>query len=256
MKDFNAGAFWSIIESIGIMHDIWNNEDMPIRQTLSDKEKLFYSNNLLLFENICTDLDLRTSAIATHRLLIAFQTDNVSWAKYDELGQNLRQALMDEMRTIKFYSIELNKQYLIIDKNLFGPEVTIAFPSAIVDIEEAGKCLAFERWTACVFHLMRAMEVGLRAMGNTLKISSTNPNWENILRKCDEELKLHPSKRSIEWQSDDAFFTESSTMLRSVKVAWRNPTMHIEKTYKKEQSQDIWDTTKIFLRFLATKLKE
>lgn len=42
-------------------------------------------------------------------------------------------------------------------KELFGQPVEHAFPSAIDDIEDAGKCLALGQGTACVMHLMRVL---------------------------------------------------------------------------------------------------
>jgi hypothetical protein len=41
--------------------------------------------------------------------------------------------------------------------------VTTNFSSTSFDIEEAGKCFATGRNTATVMHLMRVMEIGLKA---------------------------------------------------------------------------------------------
>ena len=51
---------------------------------------------------------------------------------------------------------------------LFGPDVFNNFSSANDDIDEAGKCLALGRGTACVMHLMRVLEVGLAALASAL----------------------------------------------------------------------------------------
>lgn len=160
------------------------------------------------------------------------------------------------MTSLIYFAIEPDKQSLL-EKNLFGEKVAAVFSSAVFDIEEAGKCLVFERWTASVFHLMRVMEVGLRVLGNTLKLpTTTNRNWDSILKKCDSELAKPLAQRSPEWASDDAFFSNATAMLRAVKDAWRNPTMHIEKTYTEEQAEDVWNAVKGFIRSLATKLEE
>jgi hypothetical protein len=45
----------------------------------------------------------------------------------------------------------------------FGNEVAVAFPSATYDIREASNCFALERWPACVFHLMRTLEIAPRS---------------------------------------------------------------------------------------------
>jgi hypothetical protein len=50
------------------------------------------------------------------------------------------------------------------DKPLFGDRVDAALPSARNDIKSAGHCLALELYTAAVFHLMKAVEIGLRML--------------------------------------------------------------------------------------------
>ena len=46
----------------------------------------------------------------------------------------------------------------------FGQDVRGQFPSAIYEMDEASKCLAIGRSTACVFHLMRALEIALKGL--------------------------------------------------------------------------------------------
>lgn len=211
-------------------------------------------------EKECHDSGLEVSAISTR--IIAGLLKKSTVIKGKELSELLDEAnklhstLLKEMSLTTFFTIEPNKQQYLT-QNLFGEAVTDAFPSAIVDIEEAGKCLAFERWTAGVFHLMRVAEVGIRALGGTLELpASTNRSWEAILRKCDDELKKPLTDRSTVWKSDDQFFAEAVAMLRSVKDAWRNPTMHIEKVYTEEQAESIWNAVKGLMKHLAKKLKE
>src|SRR5439155_10158389 len=85
-------------------------------------------------------------------------------------------------------------------EQLFGEEVISSFPSTTTDIEESGKCYATGRNIACVFHLMRVIEVGLRSFAKTLHEPrldpTTNPSWEKILKRGDEELAKHPKDRS------------------------------------------------------------
>jgi hypothetical protein len=45
-------------------------------------------------------------------------------------------------------------------EHLFGETVSQKFKDASGDIESAGNCLALGQGTACVFHLMRAMDGG------------------------------------------------------------------------------------------------
>jgi hypothetical protein len=48
------------------------------------------------------------------------------------------------------------------------------------DISEAAQCLALNRPTACVFHLMRVMETGVQILGNRLGIQLTADEAKNV----------------------------------------------------------------------------
>jgi len=69
------------------------------------------------------------------------------------------------------------------------------FPEAIFDMAEAGKCLALDRSTASVFHLMRVTEYGLNGVSVFLKIKDPlGPNWDQIIKSIDSELKTEYAK--------------------------------------------------------------
>lgn len=136
-----------------------------------------------------------------------------------------------------------------------------AFPKATHDIEEASKCLALRRNTACVFHLMRVMGAGVAALGKSLNEptldASHNLTWDNVLRRCAKELEKPFKQMSPVWQSDKEFYATSTTKLFAVKDAWRNPNAHeLGEKYTDEEAEDIYRTVRSFMRHLATKLKE
>jgi hypothetical protein len=172
----------------------------------------------------------------------------------------LKRSIERELRANLFLHVPEDKKKYFSGPYLFGPEVTRAFPSAGYDIEEAGKCLALARCTACVFHLMRVMELSLKTLGKTLNDPrldpKRNPSWDAILKKCKEELEKERTKRAPEWASDDVFFSGAATMLMGVKDAWRNPTMHVEINYDEERALDVWNHVRAFMHHLATKLRE
>jgi len=171
----------------------------------------------------------------------------------------LQRRIKDEIQSILWLYIprERAKYYA---SNEFGEDVLGAFHSAGYDIEEAGKCYALARYTACVFHLMRVMEVALRALAKTLNDPrldpKRNPSWDSILRKCRDELAKDRDKRAPEWAADDSFFSGVATRLMGVKDAWRNPTMHVEIEYNDESAKDVWNHVGSFMRYVASKLSE
>lgn len=186
--------------------------------------------------------------------------------------RSLRERIDDELSARIFFSVETpelkffnasespGRMELKVPRELFGEEVLNAFPKSLLDIEEASKSLVYGQGTACVFHLMRVMECGLRALALSLNDPridpKTNPSWESILRKCDEELQKPHSQRSAEWKASGQFFPEATANLRAVKDAWRNPTMHVEIFYDPDMAQDVWNSSRAFMRHLATTLHD
>ena len=136
-----------------------------------------------------------------------------------------------------------------------------AFSKATYDIEEASKCLALRRNTACVFHLMRVIGAGVTALGKSLNEptldASHNLTWDNVLRRCAKELEKPFKEMSPVWQSDKQFYATATTKLFAVKDAWRNPNAHeVGDKYTDEEAEDIYRTIRSFMRHLATKLNE
>jgi len=176
-----------------------------------------------------------------------------------ELGI-LKKRVDDELRGRQFLALEPNKACYYGQRHQFGERVSNSFPSANADIEEAGNCLALDRHTACVFHLMRVLEVALRVIADTLNDPNinprTNPSWESILKKFRQELDKPLAQRAPEWKEDDVFFSGVSATLMSVKDAWRNPTMHVETTYDEPKALDILNAVGAFMRHIAVKLHE
>src|SRR5262249_6091339 len=75
-----------------------------------------------------------------------------------------------ELTQLTCFRISAEDAKYFTARRLFGEEVATKFVPANQDIEEAGKCLALSRGTATVFHLMRVMEAGLKALAKPLGI--------------------------------------------------------------------------------------
>jgi hypothetical protein len=65
---------------------------------------------------------------------------------------------------LTFVAVAPDLEAYIDQDALLGDAVTAKFPDAVVEIRNAGNCLAVGCSTAAVFHLMRVVEFGLRAL--------------------------------------------------------------------------------------------
>lgn len=74
----------------------------------------------------------------------------------------------------------------------------------------------------------------------------------------DEITDRNKAKAGKSWvlSSDQAKFEGLVASLDAVKVAWRNPTMHVENKYLPEEAEHIFVAVKGFMRALAERCDE
>jgi hypothetical protein len=125
-----------------------------------------------------------------------------------------------------------------------------AFPSAVPEVSNAGKCFALDQPTACVLHLMRALEVPLKALIAALNFIPSNPNWQTVINECEREI------RKLKDKGDQEFYSEAATNFLYFKNAWRNHVMHGRDTYDKRQAFDIMMHVAGFMKVLSRQLCE
>lgn len=202
----------------------------------------------------CEELDLPLSALKLQEL--EDRLGGYDAADRVELVRLIDDALSrmhDEWASRLVFVIEPRRAHLYSDVAPFGRSVAERFPLAATDIEEAGKCLALDRGTACVFHLMRVMEVGLRHLANELGIPYA-PSWESYINQINTRIAEKHKKKGIRWKRDEPYFKEIAGDLLTVKVAWRNPTMHVVRRYTPEEAEQVFAAVRSLMQRIATKV--
>jgi hypothetical protein len=155
--------------------------------------------------------------------------------------------------------------------NLLGKTVTAAFPSAANDIREAGNCLAADCNTAAVFHLMRVVEWGLRALALDLGFSRVCTDlkrkkytsipysqWEKILGQLQAHVNMKiasiaPGKKKQKLQE---FYFPALQDIQAIKDAWRNHVMHARREYAAPDAAAVLSHVTRLMVTLATRLRE
>jgi len=81
-----------------------------------------------------------------------------------DMASAINDSLRREMKAMKLFCLSGETQHYYEAISPFGSDVASAFPSAEYEIGEAGNCLSLGRSTASVFHSMRVLEHGLKAL--------------------------------------------------------------------------------------------
>lgn len=138
-------------------------------------------------------------------------------------------------------------------KCLFPGAVLDKFGSLQYDMNQAGKCFAFGQHTACVFHLMRVLEIVLRKFAQKLRISPQvfeRKEWGVILNQINNKLKCEPNDSArIRKRKDRQKVT--SGFLNGVRMAWRNDTIHVRADYDEDGASKVIAAVRLFVEDFA-----
>jgi hypothetical protein len=202
----------------------------------------------------CKSCDMRCTLLQIERMQNGLKASIVTHADLAiSLGELLRR-LSDEAKLSRCLVMSQDEADLYTSAQPFGPEIEDRFPAAVNDISEAARCLACGRGTATVFHLMRVMEVGLKEVAQILEIPNA-PSWESYLTQIQTRIDAKYKAKGIQWKKHERIFRDVAAHLYAVKVAWRNPTMHIVNHYSPEQAEAIFNSVKGFMRSLSTEIQ-
>ena len=75
-------------------------------------------------------------------------------------------------------------------------------------------------------------------------------DWGAYLREIEKELAKR-AKTSGGRSPVEQFCAETAIRFDHLRRAWRNPSMHIDRSYSLETAAEIFDATKSFMRHLA-----
>jgi hypothetical protein len=262
MKQFGTQWFLDFCVRLGKMEEA--NKGAKPGDVLPDVFK-----PLTDWANYLDLLGLTSPSKAAKRMRVALMdaatpmplTEWVEWAK------DMQRRLIEASEDMTFLAVDYPDAIKYQGgEQLFGSEVVDAFPSTAQDIDEAGKCLALDRPTACVFHLTRVLQAGLYALASDLGVKATGRNWGLVIGDMEKEIarqkKAGPGTKAsasvkASWKAEVEFHAAAAMHFSHLTDAFRNRTIH--KTgylFKQEKAQSIFDHARDFMQHLATKLSE
>lgn len=239
------------------------------RVAAQGKETLVLDADRKISQNVLTPLletfsivGCRSAYVATERLINKLNGEGIKFGQLFSETSEIESRFADHLSDVVMLVLQPNEASLMlpVDKLIggIGPHVEgfpAAFPNASHDIEEAAKCYAFNRYTASVFHCMRALEAGVGAFSKLLDIpnptKAAEKNWGVILRKITEALDSKWPRGGRISGTLGAEYEKIHVTLDAIKNPWRNATMHVESTYSPHESLHIIRCTTMFLVEIA-----
>ena len=228
----------------------------------SDEQVARITEKTQRYLSLLKGLDLYVSAGAAQTVIDCFSKATREGSDLVIQGQNkadlvgalrkLADIVGDEMSVRLFLMLPARKASFFEQPNpLFGNDVADTFSAATSeDISEAGMCFALGRYTAVVFHLMRAMEAAVAALATKMQVTTIDKNgvqlsWGPIVSN------MSGAVNAMQKGDEKNAMSEVLALLVHTKEAWRNTTMHPKQTYTEDQAKDVLDAVGSFMRRLA-----
>jgi hypothetical protein len=249
MEKFSAARFYRIGTALQMLKEYADDDRKSDVADIDEVAKKAMGEYLRRVSRDCSDTGLVISVKAADKV-IALLDGEIGVTFHDQFFtalSHLEQTIEWEMQGVQFFRMPPDQAKFYDQLQLFSSVVSAKFPNIQTDMVEAGNCYAMGRSTACVFHLMRIMELGVREFGKKLGVTLTqDKNWQPILNEVDKTIKaLAPN------HPDRVAMSEIAANLYSVKLAWRNQVMHPKDTYTLEEAEEILRQVKMFMNNLA-----
>jgi hypothetical protein len=140
-------------------------------------------------------------------------------------------------------------------------EVWQAFPETEGEIKNAGNCLAADLHTAAVFHLMRVVEYGLRALAAKLRVPVAAgkrikyATWSTIISALQTRIETidKTTGKTKREKCDSNYYRLALNDCNIFKDFWRNDVMHTRGNYDEGEALEVYGRVKEFIQGLVKK---
>jgi hypothetical protein len=178
------------------------------------------------------------------------------------LGE-VAQRLEEELGEHHFIMLDDHKSHILLNIDNDWATTIKAFRSSEADIKDAVDCYACEHNTACVFHMMRVAEYGLRALARERQVTFPKhplewADWHNILDQTESKARAATTgmSRGPERDAMQAFYNGAVGQLHGFKDTYRNVVMHVRRSYDELDALRAINQVRDFMNGLSAKIGE
>lgn len=215
-------------------------------------------NKVQHLHSAVSELGLPMTAKAAYRLLIAVKS-TPNEAAVTGLARDVASRFRDEVEPVCVLSIpNEHLEYYDPLSDPVGDLIGDSIPGVSRDWKEAGKCRAVGLWTACVFHLMRAVDTVLQELTTDIgvewneKLSIDHANWGTLLKSLTDRVdEIAKGSKTDEKVAFVSAYSDLLLDLRAFQKAWRDGVSHGRFTCDEQLGVRIYGHVAEFMRRAA-----
>jgi len=174
---------------------------------------------------------------------------------------NLRDQLLLAIAKPKFAYIPTEATKFFEQDALFGQAVYDTFPDVREEIKDAGNAFAAGLYSACVFHVMRVAEHGMKFLARRLQIKlreNKKPlaidyaTWNGLITGIKNKLEtIRKNPKSPMREIDQERFSNLADQCAYFRDIWRDQTMHARRRYNEDEARRAINRVNEFMELLS-----
>lgn len=261
MMNFMMPTYVSLLRLIDGMQQ-YASSQLGLRMEPGE-HRTHFETDFKAMEETATKLELRGVLARLERIRVLL-TKEPLWTDCGSQLAILKEAFEDDTQDLYLYVYPPSKvRFLIELDDTWGPALT-AFSSIGEEIANGVDCFALGHNTACVFHMCRVGEEGLRIIGRERGVAAVRRGapiewgtWGQVFEKLaphieDIRKKANGPKRDAAL----SFYDPVVSDLRAIQSLYRDQTMHLRDSYDDGEAQSAIFRTRELMLKLATKLND
>jgi hypothetical protein len=210
------------------------------------------SDSLGVISETCLNLGLKLSVNQANLICEHIHSGTYTADLLQNELQQLHTRIYEELQGELFLYVPKDKADLAVQDYWRDPEIERAFPSTLHEFIRAGCCFAYDEPTACVFHLMRIVDTGLKATARSLGIVYDSRGWSSIGQEIHKRMEQKYSLKTDEWKRSEPLYANILTDIQAIAKAHRNEVIHrIECIYNDREAHELIILVRGFIRHLA-----
>ena len=223
--------------------------------SVQDKRKERVKKTLVLCKDICSRVELMHSAKLIEHSLNG----------YDHSSQEislLLESINIELKQGLYLKIPSHRAKFWENTEIVSEKIKVSFPNVAMELIDAATAYSLSLNTACVFHAMRAAEIGLRCVASALTVTFPHGNleleqWLTIIKQIESKIKsLDDLPKSTQKSEDQNFYGQAALQFRYFKDGFRIRVTHALASFSEAQALALFNHTCEFFEVLASRLKE
>jgi hypothetical protein len=244
-----SAAFWTAYGGRNSVEEMLAGKPVELGVCRAKAQVLHQALNHLI-TNRFTEMDADGKAQWKLPAVGAEPLNGWEWSSIKDGVEKFELVFAEEMREAATYRVPergiYNTRRLIDDADLAFPKEVVGFvpPKSKLEWKAAGRCMAFGMFTACGFHVARAVEGTLEAYHHRFcaKTDDKNRQWGEYLSDL-EKVKTIPAPDP-----------KSLGELRQLKDDWRNPLMHPRVVLEEADARAVFNNGETLIMMMTQEL--